>query len=104
MLLGSNPPRLQGLNESLEKIGSLPWGHTCPDLLWQPSKAGRIGNAGGVTDCRRSRKWSCRGRLVLGFKPRRPGHTREDHVTLVEKGKDYVVLGEKRENHTALVE
>ena len=41
---------------------------------------------------------------MLGFKPRRPGHTREDHVTLVEKGKDYVVLGEKRENHTALVE
>ena len=23
-------------------IGSMPWGHTCPDLLWQPSKAERI--------------------------------------------------------------
>ena len=23
-------------------IGSMPWGHTYPDLLWQPSKAGRI--------------------------------------------------------------
>ena len=22
----------------------------------------------GVTDCRRSRKWGCRGRLALGFK------------------------------------
>ena len=24
----------------------------------------------GVTDCRRSRKWGCRGRRALGFKPR----------------------------------
>ena len=23
-------------------IGSTPQGHTCPDLLWQPSKAGKI--------------------------------------------------------------
>ena len=42
-----NPPTvsytwLQGLRESVEMIGSRPWGHTCPDLLWQPSKAGRI--------------------------------------------------------------
>ena len=28
--------------ESLEMIGSMPWGHTCPDLLWQPSTGGRI--------------------------------------------------------------
>ena len=28
----------------------------------------------GVTDCRRSWKWSCRGRLVLGFKPRPSSH------------------------------
>ena len=31
--LGSNSPWLQGLRESLEMIGSTPWGHTCPDLL-----------------------------------------------------------------------
>ena len=24
----------------------------------------------GVTDCRRSWKWGCRGRLAVGFKPR----------------------------------
>ena len=24
-------------------IGSTPWGYACPDLLWQPSKAERIG-------------------------------------------------------------
>ena len=42
MGLGSNSPWLQGLRESLEMIGSMPWGHTCLDLLWQPSKAGRI--------------------------------------------------------------
>ena len=23
-------------------IGSIPWGHTCPDLLWQLSEAGKI--------------------------------------------------------------
>ena len=39
---GSNCPWLQGLRESLEMIGSMPWGHVCLDLLWQPSKAGRI--------------------------------------------------------------
>ena len=30
----------------------------------------------GVTDCRRSQKWGCRGRRALGFKPRR-GSRRE---------------------------
>ena len=33
----ATPPWLQYLSESLEKIGSTPWGHACPDLLWQPS-------------------------------------------------------------------
>ena len=28
----------------------------------------------GVTDCRRSGKWSCRGKLSLGFKPRHSSH------------------------------
>ena len=28
--------------ESLEMIGSMRWGHTCLDLLWQLSKAGKI--------------------------------------------------------------
>ena len=28
--------------KSLEMIGSTPQGHTCPELLWQPSKAGKI--------------------------------------------------------------
>ena len=40
----------------------------------------------GVTDCRRSWKWGCRGRLALGFKPGHSSHTREDHAALVEKG------------------
>ena len=35
-------PLLQSLPKSLEMIGSTPQGHTCPDLLWQPSKAGKI--------------------------------------------------------------
>ena len=33
---------LQRQCESLEMIGSTPQGHTCPDLLWQPRKAGKI--------------------------------------------------------------
>ena len=31
----------------------------------------------GVTDCRRSQKWGCRGRLALGFKSRCSSHTRK---------------------------
>ena len=50
----------------------------------------------GVTDCRRSRKWGCRGRLALGFKPRhRQPYQREDHEVLGEKGeKNHVALAE----------
>ena len=29
------------LHESLEVVSSTPWGHACPDLLWQPTKAGK---------------------------------------------------------------
>ena len=36
-----------------------------------------MGMLAGVTDCRRSQKWGCRGRLALGFKPRCSSHTRE---------------------------
>ena len=65
-----------------------------------------MGMLAGVTDCRRSQKWGCRGRLVLGFKPRQGSHTR---------GRGPCSLGgEERgphgfgavggENYTALVE
>ena len=47
----------------------------------------------GVTDCRRGRKWGCRGRLALGFKPRHGSHMREDHAVLGEKREDHAVLG-----------
>ena len=46
----------------------------------------------GVTDCRRSQKWGCKGRWALGFKPR-PGSHRG--------GEDHKVLGEKRVDHAA---
>ena len=39
-----------------------------------------MGMLAGVTDCRRSPKWDCRGRLVPGFKSRLSSHTREDPV------------------------
>ena len=55
----------------------------------------------GVTDCRRSRKWGCRGRWALGFKPTRGSH-REDHVVLKEQRGDHEVLGKKGEDHAAL--
>ena len=35
-------PLVTELAKSLEMIGSTPQGHTCPELLWQPSKAGKI--------------------------------------------------------------
>ena len=56
----------------------------------------------GVTDGGRSRKWGCRGRLALGFKPRLGSHTwkgttqrwwrREDHAVLKEKGERTMLL------------
>ena len=59
------------MRESLEKIGSMPWGHICPDLLWQPSKAGRIQEGwqvyllvGGVGNGAAEEDW--RGDLNLG--------------------------------------
>ena len=36
----------------------------------------------GIADCGRSWKWGCRGRLVLGFKPRRSSHARGNHMPL----------------------
>ena len=78
----------------------------------------------GVTDCRRSREWDCRGRLELGFKPRGSSHTRgrEPHGSEGEERgpyssggeergprsfgevnrEDHVVLKERREDHVVL--
>ena len=43
-----------------------------------------MGMLAGVTDCGRSQKWGCRGRLALGFKPRRGSHAGAfwDHAAL----------------------
>ena len=49
----------------------------------------------GVTDCRRSWKWGCRGRLALRFHPRSSSQAGENHKALVEK---------KREDHVSLAE
>ena len=35
-----------------------------------------MGVLAGVTDCKKSRKWACRGRWALGFKPRHSSHRR----------------------------
>ena len=49
-----------------------------------------------VSDCRRSQKWGCRGRLALGFKPRSISHTwRRGRRTFDRVG---------GENHEALAE
>ena len=70
----------------------------------------------GVTGCRRSQKWGCRGRLVLGFKPRSTSQTREKTVWLWQRRgrgscsfgrvnrEDHTVFGEKRKDHAALAE
>ena len=87
MGLGSNSPWLQGLRESLEKIGSTPWDHTCPGLTMAAQESWKnTGMLAGVTDWRRSQTWGCKGRLVLGFKPRHGSHRREDHMALVGVG------------------
>ena len=60
----------------------------------------------GVTDCRRSWKWGCRGRLVLGFKPRRGNHVGERIKQLWQRRErgphSFGRLG--AENHAALAE
>ena len=69
----------------------------------------------GVTDCRRSRKWGCRGRLALGFKPRRGSHRdsgprglegeKRGLCGLGGEGRGPRSFGEvKREDHVALAE
>ena len=64
-----------------------------------------MGMLASVTDCRRSRKWGCRGRLALGFKPRRGSHTRRGSHGFGREGReDHEVLEEKRENHATLAE
>ena len=41
-----------------------------------------MGILAGVADCGRSRKRGCRGRLALGFKPRRSSHDKKNRAAL----------------------
>ena len=50
------------------------------------------GMLAGVTDCRRSWKWGCRGRWALGY----------NLATTAVEGEDHVVLEERREGHAVL--
>ena len=50
----------------------------------------------GVTDCRRSQKWGCKGIWALGFKPR-PGSHREERDHAASKSREDKVMGEKEE-------
>ena len=96
MGLGSNSPWLQGLHESLEMIGSTPWGPHLPRLTMAAQESWKnMGMLAGVTDCRRSQIWSCRGRLELGFKTQ---------AWQPNSAEDHTFWGEKREDHAALVE
>ena len=94
MLLGKNSPWLQCLHESLEKIGSMLWGHTCPDLLWQPSKAERIRKCWQVE-------------LIIGRV--RNGAAEEDWCWDLSPGgqpywgEDHTALAENREERTILL-
>ena len=77
----------------------------------------------GVTDCRRGRKWGCKGKWALGFRPSHGSHRRgprssegkredcqgseaeeKDHAVLKERRENHVVLREKKEDHAALAE
>ena len=61
---GRQLPLLTEPGRSLEMIASTPQGHACPDVLWQPSKAGRIGECwqlwpivGGVRNGEAEKDW-----------------------------------------------
>ena len=60
----------------------------------------------GVTDCRKSWKRGCRGRLALGFKLRHGSHTRESTTQLQRsrKGGSRGFRGEEGVGHDALTE
>ena len=47
----------------------------------------------GVTDCGRSQKWGCRGRLVLGYKPRHGSHAGGLGPHSIGKSQDHTTLG-----------
>ena len=64
-----------------------------------------MGMLAGVTNCRRSRKWGCRRRLVLGFKPRCVSHTWKRTMRFggrKERTRSFGGVG--GENHAALAE
>ena len=60
-----------------------------------------MGMLAGVTDCRRSRKWGCRGRLALGFKPRCGSQARGGTHGFGREGGGPCGLG-KSQDHVAL--
>ena len=71
----------------------MPWGHTCPDLLWQPSKAGRIQECWqvqlivrGVGNGAAEEDWH------WDLNPGEAAIQREDHVALEEKGERTTLL------------
>ena len=56
----------------------------------------------GVTDCRRSQKWGCKGRWALGFKPKHGSHRERGPHGSEGKEEDHEVLKESREDHAVL--
>ena len=56
----------------------------------------------GVTDCRRSQKWGCKGRWALGFKRRCGSHRERGPPGSGGKEEDHAVLKESREDHVVL--
>ena len=86
-------------------VSSTPQGHTCPDLLWKPSKAGKIWECwslwpivGGVRNGAAEEDWPWD--LNLGA----AAIEGEDHAVLTKKREDHKVLGKKGEDHAALAE
>ena len=62
------------------------------------------GMLAGVTDCRRSLKWGCRGRLVLGFKLRWDRHTWERTTWSWRRGERTTQFwGEEKVERTTLL-
>ena len=56
----------------------------------------------GVTDCRKSQKWGCKGRWALGFKPRRGSHRRRGPHGSEGKERGPRSSEGKREDHVVL--
>ena len=67
---GRQLPLVTGPAGELEMIGSMSWGHACPDLLWQPRKVKKVENAGKSSRLWEESEMGLQGKIGAGIETR----------------------------------